>query len=170
MTFTPGWYYQPGVKVSARPRPSWLFTPGWYYQPGVKVSPLLPVVNLYSRKRTPGWATGSKGGCQPGVYVIPVLVSPPSTPSTATWDLHRVPNPPRPRFSVRATADTWWVVPIPTPDLFPSNHRAAPGPFMFPICASWANALPICGPNSTQSWSEIILYIEVLLLSFLTIS
>jgi hypothetical protein len=29
-------------------------TPGWYYLPGVKVPPLLPVVNLYSRKRTPG--------------------------------------------------------------------------------------------------------------------
>jgi hypothetical protein len=73
-TFTPGWYYQPGVKVSTRPRAQLTLYSRLVLPTGSKSPPLLPVVNLYSRKRTPGWATGSKGGCQPGVYVIPVLV------------------------------------------------------------------------------------------------
>jgi hypothetical protein len=74
MTFTPGWYYQPGVKVSARPRAQLTLYSRLVLPTGSKSLPLLPVVNFYSRKRTPGWTTGSKGGCQPGVYVIPVLV------------------------------------------------------------------------------------------------
>ena len=50
-TFSPGWYYQPGLKVPAGTKypchadDHWAgtFSPGWYYEPGLKGPyPLVP--------------------------------------------------------------------------------------------------------------------------------
>ena len=55
-TFSPGWCFQPGLKVLPRGGP-WPgleapFTPGWCFQPGLKVrSPF-----------SPGRQAGTKGG------------------------------------------------------------------------------------------------------------
>ena len=47
-TFSPGWCFQPGLKILPRGGP-WPgleapFTPGWCFQPGLKVPPLVPGV------------------------------------------------------------------------------------------------------------------------------
>ena len=50
------------------------FSPGWYHPPGLKVHFYSRLLTLYSRTPVPGCVTGNKGGWQPEIEALFLLV------------------------------------------------------------------------------------------------